>query len=111
MNYFSDQFIGIGEDSEDLSFPDLSKVAIAYNIPYYKCEEQNTFAEDLSKILKFSGPLICEIIISKDQFTEPKLASRILDDGRMVSSVLEDMYPFLSREELQENMYIPLIEN
>lgn len=110
LNYFSDQFVGIGEDSGDLSFPDLSKIATAYNIPYYKCEEQNTLPEEISKILKFSGPLICEIRISKDQFTEPKLASRILDDGGMVSSVLEDMYPFLSREELQENMYIPLIE-
>lgn len=110
MNYFSDQFVGIGEDSEDLSFPDLSKIAIAFGIPYHKCEKQKTLPRELSKILKFSGPLICEIIITKDQFTEPKLASRILEDGRMVSSVLEDMYPFLSKEELQENMYIPIIE-
>jgi len=107
-NYFSRSLIGIGRESGDLSFPDLSKLAYAYGFPYFKCDNNKDIDEMTSKILKFDGPLICEISLSLDQFTEPKLASRILEDGRMSSSVLEDMAPFLSRDELMENMFISL---
>ena len=47
-------------------------------------------------------PVICQVFVSKLQKTEPKLASRQLPDGTMVSASLEDMYPFLSREEMKE---------
>lgn len=110
MNYFSNDFVGIGKDSGDLSFPDLSKIALAYEIPHIRIEDQKTIKNDLSKILNMSGPLLCEVKISKDQITEPKLASRMLEDGTMASSVLEDMYPFLPREELEKNMFIPLVD-
>jgi len=37
----------------------------------------------------------------------PKLSSRKLEDGSMISASLEDMSPFLDREELQGNMVTP----
>jgi len=41
---------------------------------------------------------------------EPKPSSHRLEDGRMVSAPLEDLFPFLDRKELAENMLIPLQE-
>ena len=55
------------------------------------------------------GPVICEIFVSPEQNFEPKCQARRLEDGTMVSSPLEDLAPFLSREELKENMIIPLV--
>jgi acetolactate synthase-1/2/3 large subunit len=48
-------------------------------------------------------------VLDLRQVFAPKLSSRKLDDGRMVTSPPEDMAPFLSREELRENMIVPLL--
>ncbi|MEO6906889.1 MAG: hypothetical protein ABI210_03270, partial [Abditibacteriaceae bacterium] len=58
----------------------------------------------LPKVLSSEEAVICEVILDLDQQFAPKLSSRKLEDGTMVSSSLEDMAPFLSREELAENM-------
>ena len=60
--------------------------------------------------LDIDVPCICEVMLSTTQITEPKQSSKKLPNGQMLSSPLEDMAPFLSREELRENMYIPLVE-
>jgi acetolactate synthase-1/2/3 large subunit len=54
--------------------------------------------------LEHEGPAICEVLLDLSQSFAPKLSSRKLDDGRMVTAPLEDMAPFLSREELAENL-------
>jgi acetolactate synthase-1/2/3 large subunit len=53
---------------------------------------------------------LCHVVLDHSQGFSPKLASRRLDDGRMASSPLEDLAPFLSREELRQNMLVPLAE-
>ncbi len=60
--------------------------------------------------LESDGPQFCEVMLDLAQPFAPKLTSRKLENGKMVSSSLEDMAPFLSREELRENMFIPLME-
>ena len=53
--------------------------------------------------------MICEIMVDKAQVFAPKLSSKRLDDGTMVTAPLEDLSPFLPREELEANMLIPLL--
>ena len=53
-------------------------------------------------LLHTDGPAICEVLIDKTQFFAPKLSSKKLPDGSVVSPPLEDMYPFLSETEMQE---------
>lgn len=65
-------------------------------------------AEGIGETLEAEGAFVCEVFVTKTQKTEPKTSAKKLPDGRMVSAPLEDMYPFLSEEELKENMYIPL---
>ncbi|MDD3218498.1 MAG: thiamine pyrophosphate-binding protein [Lachnospiraceae bacterium] len=110
QSFFGEPLIGIGEESGDLSFPNLSKLAPAYGFLYHQCTSSQTIGADLEKILSEKGACICEVFVGKYQKTQPKISSRRLEDGRMYSAPLEDMYPFLSRDELKENMYIPLVE-
>lgn len=108
-NFFQGPLVGIGADSGDLSFPSLEKLSFAYGYPYQRIERN----EDLFQIketLEKEGPCICEIMADIEQKFEPKCASRRLEDGTMVSAPLEDLAPFLPREELQEQMMIPLWE-
>lgn len=109
-NIFGNELVGVGPESGDLGFPDFEKLAYAYRIPYLRCEKDSELSEVLDKCLKWDGYLMCEIYASTQQAFQPKSATRRREDGTLVSPPLEDMAPFLSREELKENMYIDLIE-
>lgn len=108
--YFKKPLIGVGSDSGDISFPDLKKLSLAYEIPFIRCEKMSDMAECIEKALNNSGPVICEMMLSTNQITEPKASSKKLDNGQMISAPLEDMAPFLPKEELEENMFIPLVK-
>lgn len=110
QNYFGESLVGVGEESGDLSFPDLEKLIPAYGFPYRSIHTSEELQEKIEEVLNFDGAIVCEVFVTKYQKTEPKTSAKKLPDGRMVSAPLEDMYPFLSREELEENMYIPLSE-
>ncbi len=106
-NFFGRQ-VGATPES-GVSFPDAVAVARAYGLPAERMEEV-AFRAQLRGILEREGPVVCEVMLDRTQSFEPKLTSRKLADGRLVSSPLEDMAPFLSREELAENMLVPLVE-
>ena len=57
-----------------------------------------------------TGPMITEIMMDVNQNFVPKASSARLPDGRMVSRPLEDLAPFLSREEFLDNMIIAPIK-
>lgn len=107
-NFFGEPMVGIGAESGDLSFPSFEKLAWAYGYPYQKISD-NSEVEKVAEALALEGPCICEIFVDTEQKFEPKAASRRLSDGTMVSAPLEDMAPFLPREELKEQMVIPLL--
>lgn len=109
-NFFNGNVVGIGPESNDLSFPNMKRISSAYGIKYYSIKNNNKMNEDIKKVLNEQAPLICEVFVSKNQNFEPKPSSRKLEDGTMVSSPLEDLYPFLDREELKENMFIKLVD-
>ena len=109
--FFKEPLIGIGTDSGDLSFPDMSRLAPAYGYPFIRIDNNEGLAEGIEQALATEGPVICEIMVSTDQIFEPKAESKQLPDGTMVSVPLEDLAPFLPEEELKRNMYIPLVEN
>lgn len=102
--------VGIGDESQDLSFPDLAKIAYAYGYEYFECRNNDVMPEVLKKLLDYEGYALCQVFVTKTQVTEPKAASKLLPDGKMVSAPLEDMAPFISKEELAHNMFIPLVE-
>ncbi len=68
------------------------------------------FFQALREVLSTPGPVVCEVMLDPAQGFEPRQSSRQLPDGRIVSAPLEDMFPFLDRDELAKNMLIPLWE-
>lgn len=102
---FFGRFIGESPKS-GVSFPDMVKVAQAYGIPAWRIESQD-FVALVDQALDVPGPVLYEVVLDPNQQFEPKLSSRQLPDGRIVSAPLEDMYPFLERAELLSNLLIP----
>jgi len=109
-SFFERPFVGIGGDSGDVSFPDMSKIAKAYGIPYICCESNANLNECISKTLSSDSFCMCEIMVDTNQGFEPKSASKKLPDGKMVSAPLEDLKPFLDRKELKDNMIINMVD-
>lgn len=108
-NIFHNGLVGVGPESGDLGFPDFEKLSYAYGIPYERINNNCELKEKIKTILKLETYCLCEVICSTDQVFEPKLVTKKLPDGKLESPPLEDMAPFLDREELAENMIIPLV--
>ncbi len=108
-NFFGEPLVGIGEDSKDLSFPSMEKLAWAYGYPYIRACHNGEVGDAVEKALQTEGPVICEVFVTREQNFEPKSAAKRLADGSMVSPPLEDLAPFLPDEEMDENMLIPRI--
>jgi len=102
-NFFKDNIIGCGTDS-GLSFPSFEKIAYAFNFPYFSIKSHQDLKSNLKSIMSAKGAFICEVFLDLHQEFSPKLSSKKLEDGSMISSPLEDMYPFLSATELKLNM-------
>lgn len=90
-------------DGNGLSFPDFEKLAYAYGIPYVRIDSLDNVEEGLNKLLNTEGPVLCEAIVDEKQNFEPKLSSKVLPDGRIVSPPIDDMFPFLPKEEYEAN--------
>jgi acetolactate synthase-1/2/3 large subunit len=99
-NLFSPPLCGVSGDN-GVSFPDAQRIAYAYNIPFRKIESVTDIKRQITEVLEPEGPVIIEVVIDPEQFFEPKLSARQLSDGSMVSPSLEDMFPFLSEEEME----------
>lgn len=96
-NFFGTVF---GSDPESgIEFPDFSKVSRAYGISTYKISSYKSL-EKLSDILKIKEPALIELMIDTEQEFCPKLKSRMDSNGNFITPELDDMFPFLSSEEL-----------
>lgn len=102
--------VGIGPESGDLSFPEFRKIAEAFGWPYYSAHTNDEMKEAVDATLNAEGFAFCEIFVSTEQIFEPKSATKKLADGTLFSPPLEDLAPFLDREELKKNLYITPIE-
>lgn len=109
-NLFNKNFVGIGEESGDLGFPEYKKIAEAFGYPYYSANSNAEMMRVVDEVLKADGPVFCEIYTDTKQVWEPKSSTKRLDDGTLVSPPLEDLAPFLPREELEKIMIIPMME-
>ena len=101
--FFNGRFIGTDKNS-GVSFPDLEKISSAYGIKYEKISKINEFEKVMSEINNYDGPVLIEVMCIPNQLIIPTVSSKKLEDGTLVSSPIEDMFPFLPRDEFKENM-------
>ena len=101
--FFEGREIGTDKNS-GISFPEIKNIAKAYGIKYFLAREVSELDTVLKDVMDYTGPVICEIICPENQEIVPAVSSLKKDNGTMVSKPLEDMYPFLSREEFFKEM-------
>lgn len=102
-NFFEGRNTGAGTNS-GVSIPDFVKVGSAFGIESFRITRPDEIDGAINKMINSKTPLICEIMVNPDYIFSPKLSSKKLADGTMISPSLEDMYPFLPREEFEQNM-------
>jgi len=108
--YFGKASIG-ADKSTGLTIPNLSKVGASYGLGTYVIHDQTHLREDVRKVLEMKGPVVCDVNVLPDEVRAPRLQSYQKPDGSFVSKPLEDLFPFLPREEFLANMIVsPLPE-
>ena len=104
-NFFSKDLVGVDVKS-GISFPDIEKIAYAYGLEFARINRIDGMDSIIKYAIEYDGPFICEVILDSLQNFSPKLSSHKVEDGSMISSPLEDMAPFLSRDEFFNEMII-----
>jgi acetolactate synthase I/II/III large subunit len=108
-NYF--QHLVAADSTSGLSLPDVKKVAEAYGLPSRSITNQQDLRGQIRDVLQTDGPVVCEVIAPSEEQRAPRLSSMQRADGSMVSKPLEDLWPFLEREEFHSNMIIPPLDD
>ena len=104
-NYFEERYIGESPRS-GVSLPDTLKICAAYGMAAARVQEIRDLDSAIQKALNFPGPYLLEVISPPEQPIIPTVSSRVNDDGSMSSRPLEDMAPFLDREEYLSNLLV-----
>ena len=107
--YFGEAQIG-ADEATGLTVPDLSKIAASYGIASHVIHDQTRLREEVREILATPGPMVVDVRVIPDEVRAPRLQSYQKEDGSFVSKPLEDLFPFLSREEFLENMIVKPLE-
>jgi acetolactate synthase-1/2/3 large subunit len=102
-NYFDNFEVGCGE-STNLFFPDLRKIADCFDLDYFLVNDSKTLNKSVESTTKQIK--LIEVVVDKNQNFEPRVGSKKLADGSMVSSPLEEMSPLLPKEEFLKRMLI-----
>lgn len=105
-NYFEGRLLGTGPES-GLWFPDLEKLAATYELSYVKIDHLDNLRPGLEKCLNDAKPWVIDVVCLSDQKIIPTVASKLNENGNMVSRPLEDLAPFLDRDEYRQNLLIP----
>ena len=101
--FFNGHFVG-SDPKSGVSCPDTIKIAKAYGFKHFRIKNNKDVKKTLLKITKTKGPVLTEVMIDPMQAFLPKVTSKRLEDGTMISSSLENMAPFLPEKELEEVM-------
>lgn len=104
-NLFNGQLVGLDRTS-GVGFPDFRKLADAFGFAYFEVSRESELPNTIEYVLNTTGPVMCNVIVNPDQNFVPKLSSKVLPDGRIVSPSMDDMFPFLPRDEYEGNRYI-----
>jgi acetolactate synthase-1/2/3 large subunit len=93
--------------SSGLTLPDITTLAQAYGVATDRISSKDGLADAIRRVLSTDGPCVCEVVVAADEERMPRVQSMVRDDGSVVSKPLEDMWPFLNRDEFLSNMIVP----
>jgi acetolactate synthase-1/2/3 large subunit len=104
LNYFG-RLTG-ADPTSGLTLPDTIKIAEAYGLNTARVSDPKNLRQQIKEVLNASGPVVCDVTVIPDEPRAPRVSSMQRPDGSMVSNPLEDMWPFLDRDEFNSNMII-----
>lgn len=96
-SYFDSRYIAT--ETQDYSAPDFVKLAKVYGIKAVHATKAN-YKEVIRLALQEPGSILVNVIIDREQKLTPKLE---------FGNPLEDMSPYLTNEQIKENMIIDMI--
>jgi acetolactate synthase I/II/III large subunit len=105
---FGERFTACGPES-GVTFPDMEGIAKGFGLPFTRLSDSATMKTELKKLLAAPGVQFVDVTMPQDQFLGPKTAVKVAPDGTLTSPPLEDLAPFLGRDELEKAMVIPLL--
>jgi len=105
QNKHFEQQVASGESS-GVTLPNLEKIVKSYDLAYAKISSHKNIEEEVQKVLAAPGPIICEVEMLSTHVTKPRTSTYRKENGEFASAPMEDLWPFLSREEFRENMII-----
>jgi acetolactate synthase I/II/III large subunit len=104
-NYFGGPNIGC-DSKTGISVPDYRKVAGAYGLKTAIIEDQSDLRAAVRQVLRTPGPVVCDVHVIPDEIRAPRVTSIQRPDGSFLSKPLEDLWPFLDRDEFAQNMIV-----
>ena len=84
--------------------PNWEILTKGFGLKYTKIENTANLNQQIAEVLNYNNGILCEVILEKEYNFCPKLSAKKLNDGTMISPSLEDMAPFLPREEFEKNL-------
>lgn len=102
-NFFDGNMTGSGFDS-GVGMPNWEILTKGFGLKYAKIENTANLNQQIAEVLNYNNGILCEVILEKEYSFCPKLSAKKLNDGTMISPSLEDMAPFLPREEFEKNL-------
>jgi acetolactate synthase I/II/III large subunit len=94
-----------------VTLPDLGKVAHAFGLPFVRIAGKEDLDSRIREVLASEGPIVCEVMVAANEERIPRASSFMRPDGSMGSKPLEDLFPFLPREEFLANMIVKPLED
>ena len=104
-NYFGKATIGC-DGRTGLTVPNISRIAQSYGISRLVMPDNLALRQEVRRFLERPGPGVCDVRVIPDEVRAPRISSRQQEDGTFISTPLEDLWPFLSREEFASNMLV-----
>jgi len=108
-NHFNSRYVCCNPQS-GLTFPDICRIATAYGLKATSIDNQKNLKEKVLEVIRTEGTVICDLLVDPSVPTSPRVSSQVLPDGQIVSKPMEDLWPFLDRDEFYRNMIIPPIK-
>lgn len=109
QNYwFGDHLVG-ADPSSGMTLPSITDVSKSFGIAVARIESPRNLRSQIRRLLDSHDPTVVETVVVPDEPREPRVASVQRADGSFVSRPLEDLYPFLDREELKREMIVDLL--
>ena len=86
--------------------PDFRLLAEAFGLAFEQIVDRDQIQSGIARVLATDGPVLCEVLVSPDEEIRPKASAFKREDGTLESRPLEDMAPFLPRDEVWQNMHL-----